>query len=86
MHENILDINSTNFQIDSPYYKKTFLITGSFSIPRSDIKEILSNKFDAQVRGTISKNVDFLLVGNNPTNSKIDTAKKLGITIIYNEF
>ena len=50
---------------------------------RSEDKSIAENN-GGKVLGSISKKLDFLVVGNsNPTKKKIDQAKELKIKIIY---
>jgi DNA ligase (NAD+) len=63
----------------SPYYQKTFVITGSFDIPRHEIKRKLEQKFDANVVDAISRSTNYLIIGAN-AGSKIENAQKLGIT------
>ncbi len=65
----------------SPYYQKKFCITGSFDIPRSEIKRLLEIKYDAYVSESVNATTDFLIVGENG-GSKQQKANKLGITII----
>lgn len=74
-------------QVDetSIYYQKTFLITGSFSIPRNDIKKILELKFDAKVSGTLSAKTDYVLAGSNATLIKVEKAKSLKIPVLLEE-
>jgi len=49
---------------------------------RSEAKTIVENN-GGKVLGSISKKLDFLVVGENkPTKKKIDQAKKLNIKII----
>ena len=49
---------------------------------RSEAKTIIENN-GGKVLGTISKKLDFLIVGDSkPTKKKIDLAKKLNIKII----
>ena len=80
---NIIDPNQYN--LDNEYFTKTFVITGTFSIPREQIKEILENAYQAKVVNTISKKVDYLLCGKD-AGSKLSKAKEIGINIIENEF
>ena len=61
---------------------KTFVITGTLSRPRDEIKEILETN-GGNVSGSVSKKTDVVIVGNDP-GSKYDKAKELGITI-WNE-
>ncbi len=59
---------------------KIICITGSFDIPRSQIKEVLENN-GAQVTGSISKNTDYLVAGEK-AGSKLQKAQSLGVKII----
>ena len=59
---------------------KKIVITGSFSITRKEIKSFIE-KSGGQVTGTVSRNTDFLVMGENP-GSKYDKAKSLGIKVI----
>lgn len=70
-----------NIDTNSIYYKKKFVITGSFDIPRHKIKKILEEKYLANVGSTITTDTDFLICGTDP-GSKVDKAKKNSITII----
>lgn len=68
------------------FRNKNFVITGSFSDSRVVIKNIIESVYDSKVMSTLTKKIDFLIVGTNPTISKIDKAKLLNIEIIHNEF
>ena len=59
------------------------MFTGGFqNMSRSEAKSIAENN-GGKVLGSISKKLDFLIVGNSkPTKRKIDQAKKLDIKII----
>ena len=59
------------------------MFTGGFeNMSRSEAKTIVENN-GGKVLGTISKKLNFLVVGQSkPTKSKIDQAKKLNIKII----
>ena len=59
------------------------MFTGGFQkMSRSEAKTIIENN-GGKVLGTISKKLDFLIVGDSkPTKKKIDLAKKLNIKII----
>ena len=76
VHDIILDVDAEN---------KTFVITGSFSTPRTKIKLILENYYNAKVIDNVTSKVDYLLCGNEP-GSKINKAKELQIPIINHEF
>jgi DNA ligase (NAD+) len=73
--------DSNKLDKTSPYYQKSFVITGSFDIPRHKIKELLEQKYDANVLETVTKSVDYLIVGKDG-GSKQEKANKLGIKVI----
>ena len=59
------------------------MFTGGFkNMSRSEAKSIAENN-GGKVLGSVSKKLDFLVVGNSkPTKKKIDQAKELNIKII----
>jgi len=61
---------------------KTFVITGTMSIPREVIKEKIE-EYGGKVTSSVTSKTDVVLVGENP-GSKYDKAQKLNITI-WNE-
>lgn len=62
---------------------KKVVITGVFILPRNDLISYLE-KHNCLVMSTVSKNIDFVLVGQNP-GSKLQKAKQLGIKILSEE-
>ena len=82
----ISKLNITNYKIKSvqgKFSNKKLMFTGGFkSISRSEAKAIAENN-GGKVLGSISKKLDFLVVGDSkPTKRKIDQAKELNIKII----
>ena len=82
-----LDIN--NFIIktnDGKFSNKRLMFTGGFkNMSRSEAKAIAENN-GGKVLGSISRTLDYLVVGGSkPTKKKIDQAKKLNIEIILEE-
>ncbi len=67
------------------YHNKTFVITGSFSITRPEIKLILEECYGAKVNTSVTKNVNYLLAGESG-GSKLEKANDLGISIVTQEF
>ena len=59
---------------------KTFVITGTFSRPRPEIKADLV-RLGAKVTGSVSKKTDWVAVGDSP-GSKADKAAELGVAVI----
>ena len=62
--------------------ERTFCITGTFNEPRDVLKKKIESLGGIFV-SSVSKNTDILFVGDK-AGSKLDKAKKLGVTI-YNE-
>ena len=73
----------SNKKIDGKFSNKKLMFTGGFrNMSRSEAKTIAENN-GGKVLGSISKKLDFLVVGNSkPTKKKIDQAKQLKIKII----
>ena len=63
-------------------YGKTFVITGTLSVPRDEIKEKIEIN-GGNVTSSVSKKTDVVIVGSDP-GSKYTKAQELGITI-WNE-
>ena len=62
---------------DSALAGKTFVITGTFSRSRDELTAALQQR-GAKVTGSVSKNTDYVAVGESP-GSKADKASQLGI-------
>ncbi len=84
-----LKANEINFEVDainvdSDYYNKKLCITGSFShYKRSEIEKYFT-LLGAKVSSSVSKNTDYLIVGEK-AGSKLEKAKKFGTRIIEEE-
>ncbi len=78
---NIMDYAIKN--TDGKFSNKKMMFTGGFqNMSRSEAKTIVENN-GGKVLGTISKKLDYLVVGESkPTKKKIDQAKKLNIKVI----
>ncbi|WP_297212259.1 MULTISPECIES: NAD-dependent DNA ligase LigA [Thermodesulfovibrio] len=69
----------------SPLKGLTFVITGTLPKPREEVKEMIE-KAGGKVSSSVSKNTDYLLVGEEP-GSKLAKAQALGVkTLSYEEF
>ena len=77
--------NNENYK-ETAFKNKNVLVTGTLaSYKRDEVKELLDN-LGANVVSSVSKNLDYLIVGTDP-GSKLEKAQKLGITILdENEF
>ena len=64
--------------------RKKFVITGSLKkLTRAQVKQKIEF-YDARLSSSISKNTDFLILGENP-GSKLNKAKQMNIQIINEE-
>ena len=59
---------------------RTFVITGTLSRPRNEIKERLE-QLGAKVLGSVSRKTDFLVAGEN-AGSKLTKAVELGVDVL----
>ena len=66
---------------------KTFMVTGKLNgISRAEIKSLIEENSGTSV-STVTKKLNYLIIGDKPTKKKIDKAKELQITILnQNEF
>jgi DNA ligase (NAD+) len=70
-----------NLVKNSPLANKKFVFTGSLkTLSRNKASDLIKNK-GGIVTSSISKNIDYLIVGENP-GSKLDKAKKLNIPLL----
>lgn len=67
-------------QRERPLTGKTFVLTGTLSVPRDQVKARLID-LGAKVTGSVSSNTDFVVAGDNP-GSKRTQADKLGVPIL----
>lgn len=92
--EFIKDLEDAGIQIELPKTEigrqtlkdKSFVLTGELkSLSREEAKEKIRER-GGETNSSVSKNTDYVVVGENP-GSKYDQAKKLGVKIINeNEF
>ncbi len=69
--------------VDNPFKDKTVVLTGTMSVGRGVIKEMLE-KLGAKVSGSVSKKTDFLIYGEE-AGSKLTKAEKLGVATLTEE-
>ena len=62
---------------ENPFKDKTVVLTGTMSVGRAVVKEMMEN-LGAKVSGSVSKKTDFLIYGED-AGSKYDKAVKLGV-------
>ncbi len=62
--------------------EKTFMVTGKLNgISRAEVKSLIEENSGSSV-STVTKKLNYLIVGEKPTKKKVDKAKELNITIL----
>ena len=67
-------------ETDEAFADKTFVLTGTLSMPRSELKARLQAA-GAKVAGSVSKKTDYVVAGEK-AGSKLDRAGELGVTVL----
>jgi DNA ligase (NAD+) len=78
---NFIDNNIIHVNSDSALINKNFVLTGSLSKFSREEAKVLLEQHGAKVVNSISKKIDYLVVGDNP-GSKLQQANSLNITIL----
>ena len=86
--EKILDIKNTKVENKKGILKdQTFLVTGKLiGVSRAEIKSLIEENSGTTV-SSVSKKLNYLIIGEKPTKRKIESAKELKIKILdQNQF
>ncbi len=59
---------------------KTFVITGTLSIPRQECQRLIEEN-GGKSTSSVSRNTDYVIAGSSP-GSKLDKAKRMGVTVV----
>ena len=79
---NILSIQDRQNNKKGKLKNKTFMFTGKLdNIRRAEAKSLVE-KNSGSVLSSVNKKLNYLVIGEKPTNKKIEQAKKIGIKII----
>jgi DNA ligase (NAD+) len=74
--------NAENKKTDGIFSNKTFMFTGKLSsMSRSEAKSLIEQN-SGSIVSNVTKKLDYLIVGEKPTNRKIDAAKSLKVKIL----
>jgi len=84
LFSNKIDKNPIINNINNEIYKKQFVLTGTMKSFSRDQLITKIELYGGQVKNSISKNIDYLIVGEK-AGSKLDKAKKLGTNILKEE-
>ena len=81
----IKELNVIDFKISESgiFYRKTIMFTGGLSkMSRAEAKALVE-KEGGKILGTVSRKLDYLVVGDSkPTSKKVEKAKQLNIKIL----
>ena len=78
----ILNISDLKTNKNGKLINKTFMFTGKLSdMSRAEAKSLIE-KNSGSVVSSVNKKLKYLIIGEKPTNRKIEQAKELGIKII----
>ncbi|WP_270965063.1 NAD-dependent DNA ligase LigA [Campylobacter upsaliensis] len=75
-----LENEKQEISTQSPFYEKTFVITGTLSRPREEFKALIE-RLGGKVSSSVSKKTDFVLFGEE-AGSKLEKARELGVKCI----
>ena len=69
-------------KVGGPLNNKTFMFTGKLSkMSRSEAKSLIEQN-SGSIFSNVTKKLDYLIIGEKPTNRKVDAAKNLGVKIL----
>ena len=77
------DEHSPKEQIEQTLAGKTFVITGTLTMERSEAEKLIKAR-GGKATSSVSKKTDYVVVGDNP-GSKAQKAQELGITVLDEE-
>ena len=69
-------------KVGGPLNNKIFMFTGKLSnMSRSEAKSLIEQN-SGSIVSNVTKKLDYLIIGEKPTNRKVDAAKNLGVKIL----
>ncbi len=80
--QKVLSIQKLEINKKGKLKDKTFMFTGKLiDISRAEAKSLVE-KNSGSIVSTVNKKLNFLIIGEKPTNKKVELAKKIGVKII----
>jgi DNA ligase (NAD+) len=67
-------------EAEQPLAGATFVFTGTLSIPRAEAEQMVA-RLGGRATSSVGKTTDYVVAGDDP-GSKLDKAKKLGVTVL----
>ena len=78
----ILNISDLKLSKDGKLLNNTFMFTGKLSnMSRAEAKSLIEEN-SGSVVSSVNKKLKYLIIGEKPTNRKVQQAKELGIKIL----
>ena len=75
-------LDSIQLTTTGPLKNKSFMLTGKLvGMSRAEAKSLIEQN-SGKIISNVSKKLDFLVIGEKPTNKKVNNAKALDIKII----
>ena len=82
LNKNISILNIIPINDNGLLKNKTFMLTGKFiDISRAEAKSLIEQN-SGKIISNVNKKLDYLIVGENPTIKKVNTAEEMGIQVI----
>ena len=77
--------DSLELKKSGPLKNKNFMLTGKLkNMSRAEAKSLIEDN-SGSIISSVSKKLDYLIVGEKPTKKKVDAAKELNIKILNQE-
>ena len=78
----LLNISDLKINKDGKFLNNTFMFTGKLSnMSRAEAKSLIE-KNSGSVVSSVNKKLQYLIIGEKPTNRKVEQAKELGIKVL----
>ena len=78
----VLKIKNNDIKNNGKLKNKSFMFTGKLqSISRAEAKSLIEEN-SGSIVSSITKKLNYLIIGEKPTNRKVEQAKRLGIKIL----
>ena len=69
-------------RVGGPFNNKTFMFTGKLlNMSRSEAKSLIEQN-SGSIVSNVTKKLNYLIIGEKPTNRKVDAARNLGVKIL----
>ena len=82
LNEVLLIENSKELTKNGPLRDKTFMLTGKLNgISRAEAKSLIEQN-SGSIISSVSKKLNYLVVGDKPTRRKVDIANELGVKVL----